>query len=79
MRIISRIKNTLGLQPIPIYHGHVYTDFITGERFVVKTVGRWVEIERLDAERRPEHSVRKQIFQTAISAGLIDHEGPHEQ
>jgi len=75
MAAIRRIKELLGLTPTPIRHNHVYTDTITGERFIVNSVGRSVAIERLDAKRRPESSVRKSTLRKCISSGVVTHDG----
>lgn len=74
MDVISRIKRTLGFTPTAVRHNHRYVDTITGERFDVVSVGRWVEIERLDAERRPENIVRKDVVIRAIDGGFVEHD-----
>lgn len=71
-RIRRLVKDFRGRTPIR--HGHVYTDTITGERFEITTVGRWVEIERFDAERRTENSVRKGVMRGAIKDGVVEHD-----
>jgi len=73
MSVLRRIKRALEISPTAIRHNHVYTDHITGERFEITTVGRWVEIERLDSERRDENSVRKGVMRDAISSGMVEH------
>lgn len=76
MGAIRRLRRILrDIRPrTPIRHGHVYTDAITGERFEILTVGRWVEIERFDADRRVENSVRKGVMRTAIKNGHVEHD-----
>lgn len=73
MGLISRLKRIVTDKP-PIRHGHVYTDVVTGERFEVVTVARWVEIERFDAERRPTNTVRKTVMRDAIKIGTVEHD-----
>lgn len=70
-KLFRRVQTLIRSQP-PIRHGRVYRDMITGERFEIKTVGRWVEIERLDAKRRPDNTVRKEVMRTAIDSGLVE-------
>jgi len=76
MGAIRRLRRIFrDLRPkTPIRHGHVYTDVITGERFEILTVGRWVEIERFDADRRTENSVPKGTMRSAIKAGHVEHD-----
>jgi len=74
--LYCRLKNRVRSQT-PIRHGHVYRDTITGEQFTILTVGRWVELERHDADRRPEHSVQKEKMLGAIESGIVEHD--HEQ
>ena len=74
--IYRRFKHRVR-SPTPIRHGHVYRDTITGEQFTILTVGRWVELERHDADRRPEHSVQKGAMLDAIESGIVEHD--HEQ
>lgn len=74
MQFIRRIKQRLGLGPTPVRHGHVYVDQITGEPFEVLSVGRSVQIERLDAENRPESTIRKEKMRRAIDGAFIEHD-----
>lgn len=75
MGAIRRIRRVIAdiRRPTPIHHGHVYTDHITGERFEVESVGRWVELQRLDAERRPKNKVRKGVVKDAVNNGHVEH------
>lgn len=68
--IFSRFAELIR-SPTPIRHGCIYRDTITGERFKITTVGRWVEIERMDAERRPDNTVRKEEMRDAIKSGIV--------
>lgn len=73
IRRIRRVLRDFGRQTTPIHHGHVYTDHITGERFEIESVGRWVELTRFDAERRAENKVRKGVMRDAIANGHVEH------
>lgn len=73
VKIARRIVRLLTDKP-PIRHNHTYTDLVTGERFEIDSVGRWVEISRLDAERRPGNRVRKGTMRDAIAEGLVTHD-----
>lgn len=73
MDVIRRIRRTIIPGPVSIQPGHVYTDHITDERFEVQSVGRWIELTRFDAERRPDNKVRKKVLQDAIDNGHVEH------
>lgn len=74
MSLFGRIKRTLGFSPTPIQVGHVYVDQITGEPFLVESVGRNVEIHREDAVSRPNGTIRKKELRSAIDTGFVSHE-----
>lgn len=74
MNVLRRLKERLGLGTAPIRHGHVYIDRVTGERFEIITVGRFVEVDRFDAEHRPENNVRKGVMRDAIRMGIVSHD-----
>lgn len=76
MSSIRRIKHKLRdliSETTPIRHGHVYMDKVTGERFEIESVGRWVELQRFDAERRAENRVKKETMREAIANGHVEH------
>lgn len=68
-RLLSRIT-----APVPIRHSHTYRCVITDELFVIQSVGRQVSIQRMDAERRPSTSVKKETMRRAIRDGMVVHE-----
>lgn len=76
MGVISRSKRIINdfRSPTAIRHNHRYIDHVTGERFEIETVGRWVEITRLDADRRPDNSVRKEVMRRAIDTNVVEHD-----
>lgn len=74
MYLVRRIKELIGIRKPPIRHGHVYVDTITDETVEVKSVGRSVQIERQDAERRPDTTVRKKKMRSAIESGYVEHD-----
>lgn len=73
MSFIRRAVRLFRDEP-PIQHNHTYKDQVTGERFEIDSVGRWVEVSRLDAERRPENRVRKETMRDAIAEGVVTHD-----
>lgn len=63
------------IRPIqPVRAGHTYRSEATGERFVVTSVAPNVTIERKDAERRPEHSVKLDTLRRAIETKAVVHD-----
>lgn len=74
MSFHRRLRRFLRIRKPPIRHNHTYRDLITGERFEIDSVGRWVEISRLDAERRPDNRVRKGVVRDALVNGTIEHD-----
>lgn len=72
MSIVRRIKRLVGLSPTPIYPGRTYTDHITGESFHIESVGRWVTIERHDADRYPTNRLQKERMRQLIDMGIVE-------
>jgi len=73
MHPIERLRRMFH-NPTPIRPGHYYTDVVTGERVFVHSVGRHVELERMDADRRPETTVPKETFRRALEHEFVTHE-----
>lgn len=71
--IRRRLRNLYN-RPTPIKPSHTYTDKLTGEQFIVKSVGHQVRVERKDAQRRPNNSIPREILREAIAKGIVVHE-----
>lgn len=72
MDLIERLRRIVH-NPTPIRPGHVYHDEITNERVFVRSVGRHIEVERMDADRRPETTVPKETFRRALEQEIVTH------
>lgn len=72
-RYFSRIRSALGLSKVPIKPRHLYVDNVTGEAFIVESVGPNVQIVRQDAARVVEGTVRKSTLRTALENGIVEH------
>lgn len=72
MSPIERLRRIVR-NPTPIHPGHVYRDQITNERVLVHSVGRHIEVERMDADRRPSNKVPKNVFRTAVEHEIVQH------
>jgi len=69
-----RISDLFRRPPTPVRPGHTYIVTITDEPVLVRSVGRSVDIERQDAQRRPETTVPIDDFRRAIDAEFVEHD-----
>lgn len=76
MGVLRRIRRVIQdfRSPVPIRHGHVYIDELTGEPVEITSVGRNVHLVRQDADDRPENTVYKTEMRSAIKQGFLTHD-----
>lgn len=74
MSLVDYVRRIFTSDEEPLRHNHRYVDNLTGEAFVIESIGTRATLRRQDARHRHKTSADPDLLREALSRGIIEHD-----